>query len=679
MKAKAFFNKILWACVALLLSLFCVFQSVHIKTATAEKITILSLDKTNVLDDLQGMTIDGEPFDLTDYAFDELRDIQVISFVEYCYSYRKDMQEHFGLYVYLWNPKGLSFEDDKTRNRIQFTYGEHYDVPVKYSLTILNKSEKKGYEGLFYKVKVDLSETDKLYILSSLNSVSRTYHISGIELLDEGKTKAVEYPIATTFTYSGFAKGFGADDSAESTLTCVREGNEVLELDVHHTYYRPNGSNGINSYTQDTLMTAYFSIPNNVLESYERLSGVACSWIKVMTDWIYVTGRKDIYDAFLNEIGVDHGILPWKDDNGTPYVGLDDKAFPYGFCATTVEGQNVLSCNYSGERAWETLDRLNYVFWTGSNNLNSADDYCVSSEDLKEWMNNYHQLYGQKNDKYLKVDGKEYFPYNSALFADNSVKTTNVTVSADESRSLTEEVFSQSWLQKMFGGADKEYSNSFDGIEAIKKVTDEDMDCTDGLLCNSLYINEKDIQSFKDFFEAEKRKGRIVFLLRYDIGEYQSIETKQGKPDNDGLVVGFDDGDTNGYVCREDVYLDFDVIHCEFERDNETVIIPVVSSPVDIVADTQPPIYTSEDNYGWFVEFFSWLLGIGLVVLGVIAVAIFAPWIFSLIGNGFLAACKFAVKLLSIGLKWTFKIIWFVVAFPWNLIFKGIKRKKNRP
>ena len=678
MKVKLLLNRFLCVLAAVVLS-FCVFQSVHIKTATAEETTILSFDKTNVLDDLQGMTIDGKPFDLTDYAFDELRDVQVISFVEYCFSYREDRQEYFGLYVYLWNPKGLSFEDDKTRNRIQFTYGEYYDVPVKYSLTILNKSVKNGYEGLFYKAKIDLSETDKSYILGSLNSVSRTYHISGIELLETGKSTAVEYPIATTFTYSGFAKGFGADDSAESTLTCVREGNEVLKLDVHHTYYRPDGSNGTNSYTQDTLMTAYFSIPNNVLESYERLSGVACSWIKVMTDWIYVTGREDIYKAYLNEIGVDHGILPWKDDNGTPYIGLDDTVFPYGFCATTVEGQNVLSCNYSGERAWETLDRLNYVFWTGSSNLNSADDYYVSSEDLKEWMNNYHQIFGQKNDKYLKVDGKEYFPYNSALFAVDSVKTTNVTVSADESRSLTEEVFSQSWLQKMFGGADKEYSNTFDGIEAIKKVTDEDMDYTDGLLCNSLYINEKDIQSFKDFFEAEKRKGRTVFLLRYDIGEYQSIETKQGKPDNDGLVVGFDDGDTNGYVCREDVYLDFDVIYCEFERDGETVIIPVVSSPVDIVADTQPPIYTSEDNYDWFVEFFLWLLGIGLLVLGVIAVAIFAPWIFSLVGNGFLAACKFAVKLLSIGLKWTFKIIWFVVAFPWNLIFKGLKQMKNRP
>ena len=85
-----------------------------------------------------------------------------------------------------------------------------------------------------------------------------------------------------------------------------------------------------------------------------------------------------------------------------------------------------------------------------------------------------------------------------------------------------------------------------------------------------------------------------------------------------------------------------------------------------------------------FTDFFSdmlgWVIGIALLVLGVIAVAIFASWVLSLVGKGFLAACKFALNILRIELKWGWKIIAFIICFPWNFIFKLFKKKnKNRP
>lgn len=597
---KTMIKKSIWIIIVLFLFAFYCSNSLFFLKPNAEESVVPNIEKTSVMDDLNAMTVNGKAFDIKDYAFDEIRDVQVISFVESCYSYYSDKQENYGLYVYLWNPKGLSFQDDSTRNTIQFSYGEYYDVPVKYSFKILDKSDDSGYEGLFYKLKIILSDEQKSYILGSLNSVARTYHVSGIELLEVGKAVAVEYPISATFTYSGFSKGFGSDDSAESTLSCTRDCLETLGLDVYHTYYRSSGTNGETNYTHDTLMTAYFSIPNNVLEKYDRLSGVSCSWIKVLTDWIYVTGRYYIYTEYLKWISHDSSVCNhenWVCDNGTKYDITDNILFPYGFCATDVAGNNIVKCNYSGEDAAETIERLNYVFWTGSSATNSADNYVLDNGSLYDWMLAYQEKYGQEDDEYLKVDGSDYTPYNANLFESSRAKTHKVVVSADERKSLTSEKITATWWQKLWGDTTLQYRNTFDNIEAIKMITSEDMNRSASELSEYLYINTDDIGDFKVFYESEKRKGRTVFLMRYDVGEYQSVETRQGKPDNSGFTVGFDDGDTNGYVCREHVYLNFDIIHCEFEKNGETVIIPVVSSPVDVITSGDPPANTTDDTF----------------------------------------------------------------------------------
>ena len=85
------------------------------------------------------------------------------------------------------------------------------------------------------------------------------------------------------------------------------------------------------------------------------------------------------------------------------------------------------------------------------------------------------------------------------------------------------------------------------------------------------------------------------------------------------------------------------------------------------------------DIYNLFSDMFGWLIGLGLLALGVIGVAIFAPGIFSLVGKGFLAACMVVFKGFKIALKWALKFIKLIILFPWNLIFKIFKRKKNRP
>lgn len=611
--------------ISLLLVLVCIFSFVIAPfgssyTYTARAESVAEFELRNVLDDLKGMTVDGKAFDVKDYAFDSQRDVQIISFVEYCYSYVSDKQSDYGLYIYLWNPKGLSFVHDATRNRVQFTYGETNQEPVKYPFTILNKSKESGCEGLFYKIRVDLTEEQKLYMLATMNSVSRTYHVSGIEILEKGATTVSDYTVSSTYTYSGFAAGYGPGDSTESTLTCTRDNSEVLELDVHTTYYRVDGSNGTNSYTQDTLMTAYFSVPNKVLNQYDKLSGFKCSWIKLMTDWAFVTGNEAIYDSFAPFIGV-AGLLK---NMGTTF-NPDYRSPEYGFVGKSIEGDYVVGCQYPGTVEYD-ITQLDYLFFA-EGGVDAADDYIVSSEEIYEWMKSYYDNYitnDSSNKKYLSVDGSNYPPYAETLFLAGSMGATvkEDFISVDKEYTLLEEKITQNWWQAIWGDTTLEYSNKYDGIEGIHLVTSEDMKATSNSICKNLYISPMDIGEFTKFYKAETKKDRTVLLLRYDIGEYVALETTEGKPDSSGFITGFTDTDTNCRVFRQDVYLNFDVIYVEFEKEGEPVIIPIVSSPKDVIADSTPPLHTTSDKKD---DRWDKLLKVIYLILGLLLLIVLFP------------------------------------------------------
>ena len=133
----------------------------------------VQMDSSNVMDDLQSSTVDGEPLNA---------ETNVFAFAEYCYSFYSNLQGNYGLYVYVHNPRGLTFNLNSTRNTIQFRAGEQ-EHSAKYSLLYLNQCEIPNYEGLFLKFKVYLTGEQKADILASLNSAERIYDVTEIELV----------------------------------------------------------------------------------------------------------------------------------------------------------------------------------------------------------------------------------------------------------------------------------------------------------------------------------------------------------------------------------------------------------------------------------------------------------------------------------------------------------------
>lgn len=80
------------AMVMVLVTLFGVFSTTAYAAGNGSR-----FDNTKVLDDLLTSTVNGKPFDIRNYPFDENGEVQVISLIEYCYSYKANQRDNYGL------------------------------------------------------------------------------------------------------------------------------------------------------------------------------------------------------------------------------------------------------------------------------------------------------------------------------------------------------------------------------------------------------------------------------------------------------------------------------------------------------------------------------------------------------------------------------------------------------
>ena len=599
---------------AIFLALVTVMSGQVCLSAYAE--TANEFDTTNVLEDLEATTIDGKAFSLEDYAFNEKEQTTVLLLAEYCYSFYENKQGNYGLYLYVWNPRGLAFDAASSRNAAELSFGDCEEYR-KYPLRYLSRSEKRGYEGLFYKYKIELTEEQRIEMLSALNSSKRVYHVSGIELLTQGETSPHDYEVNAVYEYTGYAKGYGSNENDDSLSYTKYKGEvfTITENGLRQTFYRPAGSNGKNSYTQDTLQTVYFAVPNRLFEQYGVISELRAEWLKAKTAWGMVTGTEEYYKAFLDCVG-------YSTKNTSPLWGTNKLPFTdYGLYAPSTADKEgfAFNCNVSGA---ENIPYLAYVLATEEWGKDKADEYVVSWQEISEWMKNYHDTYDKPktyitpkpdgapsgwvpsswtfqppyNGEYLEADGVTY-AYSRALFESWDKKKTVVDIPRDKKLSLTSEKISQSWWQKMFGGSEVVSSTTFDDIEAIHLVAASDFKASKQLTCDGLYISLSDYDDFKKFYDTATKQDETVVLLRFDVGEYSALEASEGIPyDGNGVLQGIKTGDTNARLFQMNVYLGFDIISLTFDNGEETFVIPVVSDPIDAGGASTGALHTNSDK-----------------------------------------------------------------------------------
>ena len=658
-------KKIIYAFFSFILSFLVVMAGIFpaVLPASAEETSKSVYEQTNVLDDLKKATINGNPFDLTTYNFNEKKPTQVISFVEYCYSFYSEKQDNFGLYVYVYNPKGLKFNLYSPLNKIQIAWDTATDAHyTKYNLKYLNCSTETNYEGLFYKFRVDLTEAQEKNVLSTINSSERVYRVSGIELLTSGALNATEYNIATTYKYSGYAAGYGSNENAGSTLTCSTEETDVLTLDVHPTVYRPDGTNGKNEYTQDSLHSVYFAVPNTYLNKYGVMTAVHAQWLNAVLAPALVTGNENVYNAtkeYLGDYMYGGDYWYWSDKN-------KNNDMPYEIIASermgSVENTELslprwaFNTNEIYQRVGNPTRYIYYLymlFYTGGG-TDSADDYTVSSEMILNALEEGASKYGG-----VLINGK----YSSKMFDSYDTEFTEVNIRADEEYQLTNAVIDKSWWDRLWGYSGNVTTTTFDNIHAIYPIKETDMKGSAEEICQRLYISEADYADFKSFYDANKNLSTI-YLFRYQTSDYISMEAATWKTDNgsfwegDGIIRTYtpDRIDTNNYFFQQTVNLDFDIIDVTFSNGEKDTVIPVVSNPIDVVPDATPPVLTiSDEKIDW--------LKILKIVIGIILV---------------LAFCFFCWPLVQPLLALLGKGILWLITAPFKAIGQAIKKRKKR-
>lgn len=632
-------NKIIIAVITFAMVLCTVFTAVQGTIAYAAENGV-KFDDTNVLDDLKTSDTGGKAFDIKDYPFDESKNAQVINFVEYCYSFRANMRDTYGLYIYVYNPQGLNISTNSKRNKIQMTvsYGidGNPDNYEKFDLAFCSKSEESNYKNLFYKFKVIDRKIDRKTFAERVNSNERRYDISGIELLTYGEQNATEYNVGGTYIFTGYAKGYDADTTAESTLACNVYYLETVELNVKHTFYRTKTSIKGAGY-QNQLDTAYFAVPKRFFDEYETLQRIKAEWYEYKTKDIVVTSNSDFYNKVLPYLGVQTGAI---DEWGMPeynkdiYYSLGQNAGDWG------GGLNAATWGYNLGSGYlhPACEILNYLFKV--DNISGYDPYAdivsiggLESNALYEYIKNYNKtfqkgtlpikdgaisadLFADDIDDYRKLDteyGKIQQGYSYYDF-DAGVDLQKLSSWQEGNPSFWDNWINWGLWNAMTGNIPNETSRTVSPIYTLKEG---DLNGTNAEVSERLLVNANDVTSLKNFYNKAKNDDMVVVLFRFAATDYYSapidiIELGKGFLWSDKFTKG------QAYRAFESVFFDFDIIQLSFQKDGVYTVIPVVASPIDIVNVITPPV-NMPDGLAWWV----WLvialaLIVALVVLSII-------------------------------------------------------------
>ena len=679
-------KKILLGVIAMLLVLISVLATPMsiVAASISEESGSLDYSKTNVLDDLRHCTINGKPFNVADFPYDESKDIQVISFVEYCYSYKANQRDNYGLYVYIYNPKGLDLSKSQNFNKIQMAIsydgeGKPNDY-YKFPLEFCSRVENGDYKNLFYKFKVVDKEVNGTHFADRVNSNERKYYVSGIELATYLSDNATDYPVGGTYVFTGYAKGYGPDPLASSTLDCDIEFLETISLNVKHTFYRSMTS-ALGAGHQNQLDTVYFSVPKKYIDTYGRLQRIKAEWYEYKTKEIVVTSNSDFASEVRKLLGVYaaesdkwYNIIPQRERLDSDYGLMVDWTMQEANLA--IWGWNV------GEIFQVTQDpcpALYYLFEV--DNIGEYDPYAdlkdiggVQSNALYEWIKTYNKsykfgtlpikegnisadLFESDIDESRKLDsiygkiqnGYSYYDFD----ADVDLQVLN-------SWSSTSPSFWDNWknfgLGAAFSGGPNEESKTVAPIYILKE---SDLVGDDKEIAERLLVNVDDVDDIKAEYKNAKTivsvtdEEQEVVLFRFATSDYYS------KPatiliDNGGFLWSDKTINDEAYVAQESVFFDFDIIQLTFQRDGVYTVIPVVSSPIDIVNDITPPTDHSEDAW--------WKILIAILIL---ILLVYLLW----------PVLPYVIKLIASIFKWIIKII----VFPFKALGKAFKKARDKP
>ncbi len=620
---KRFSGKLMKAAAAFFLPLFMLFSVTLPPVTSAFAVEVTSMDESPIETDLEGVDLTFYPYNANDIH----SLIEGVGFMEYAYSLRPDPTRFFGLYFYVYNPTQKKVITHLGANSVNMaTEYNKAGEPVKYanlSITFLDASSDNRF--LKFKLTNAGAARQRAGEYAAAHNGMRRYDVASVELWFEGDKNATDAaPLHTeteegeiieqgaTYYCTGYAAGCASDPNAESTLSIVSRDLLTVRLQIHHTYFRPEGTNGKNRYTHDSLNSFYFALPKTLTGEYGTLTRIRGEYRKALSADMLVTGDQTYYDRFSSVIGQDLGLLE------------EDDPFPYFFGgiekSVGVFDKKKLDWIFHAPELWkDSKDKisssLHYIFKAENGD---ASNYDVPSEDLEKWIEGYTASHPIAEDKL--VEGK----YHPALFEWVAPEKTYFDIKADDvTPDLTGQTIGQNWLQQWWGSSgDVQSEAHYEGKEAIHEVTEEDFVFnSDGSSLNAAATSEKnfvaaaDVEDFRAYYN-EKSAENDVFLVRFAVDDYMASEAIMAKYSGEKTTAEkfftwwftwqYDPGawqqdgeiktaeaNQNAFVAQEYFYLNFQVIDLTLARDGKETVIGVVMDPVDIFPDITHPVFAT--------------------------------------------------------------------------------------
>lgn len=634
----------------------------------------VNFDSTDVMDDLNGSALNGVPFDVADYPYNKNGELQVLGFVEYCYSDYENLRGNYGLYIYIYNPALLDIATGTGSNRIEmateFSEDGTPSAYNKFALQFCGVSD--GVEAnRFWKFKI----ADSAYFLDKVNVNARSYYVSGVEIQAYGSEPPVELPIRMQYIWTGFAEGYGSE--AAGSLKCDAEQMETIELEVQHTSYI-TGMSSLGNGHYNQIYTVYFAVPNYYFENYGRLQKIFAEWYEYKLKNMLVTSNEG-FASLAQKYTATQG---YSDQNG--YKNGEARNVPYslyygatGYSASLNDwlhyewGFNMIGLDYNDFDAWQTIIPL--VFYS-----EVEDPY-----EIFEFLNYYKVAGGVESNEVLNAIyaysnniGNGYVDpidrkISKDLFYDyvddgRTYGFQQREVDFDDTFELDSYDSNHGWWDRVFdfGIFGKPEDIDVDlMVQPIYDVKETDLQGKDEEIANRLYISERDVDTFKEYYNTYKDTHHII-LFRFANTDYFSRRVGYSAVDREVNPTGFAyealESTSDSYVCSETIFLNFDIISLTFNDDGEYRVFPVVSDPIDVVGDIESPADSelAEDleEFGqavkdffdkiadWFKE--SWeSIKIALIVIGAVIAFILLVWIISKLIGVFSGGKKTRIKI----------------------------------
>lgn len=562
---------------AAVLAVFCLFTvsaqsflSARADSRAAELTGLL--DKTSIENDLKEL-------DLSSLSTSD--GLQLVYFGEV--GYREANSSDYGIYFYIYNPEETAFITTADNNTVNMAVSfDSEGEPNEYanlSLTFIDRTD----DHRFYKFRLTDSESMYEYANSYFQQRgSRRYDIAGIQLLPYGEKLPHDYATPATYTYTGYAKGYGEDVFAESTLECTMTEREVIQFeDVQHTYYHYPQT----AYEFSEIKTVYFSIPNDVLDYYGAIYSIQAEYYEYNLQPVLVIEDSAAYEALKDYVGVDI-----SDGQTTPYkVYSLGTYYPAGFEpyyeSDWVYGNGV-TLTFIGTKVQPTEDAeysKKIVFLFG---CEDASDFTVTREMLIEYMDDYTATHGS---------GNAYGGYNNDLFYSDSAGfdgATYIDIAGDELFDLegfdTGSVLAN-WFASIIGGYDNE---DIKDISPIYPVKSSDLELSD--VSGSLYVAPQDEAEFIAYCRQQMAQDKTVYMFRYKVDPYADHDTYTVPT---GLS-GFWQTSIENSIRFSTINLGFDIISLGFQTDKGLTIVPVVSDPINVIPDLEPGGDILDDTNG---------------------------------------------------------------------------------